>query len=132
MTAYIAWTLEGDRVSVWERCGTTYYPAQMGTGSNTVSARAAGLLSHLFRDRGETALAEALWAARAAWSRTEAGRAAAVVAQPVWGQEAGAGPCHNCDADCVSDERHYYAFANTGTLALCLDCGPDETGEEQQ
>lgn len=79
--SYLAWTLEGDRVAIWERCGSSYYPVCMGLGDHTVSAKAAGLLSHLFRDRGDTALANALWAARAAWSRTEAGRAAQIVAR---------------------------------------------------
>lgn len=124
--SYLAWTLQGDRVAVFERYGGTYVPLQMGCGDHTVSARAAGLLSHLFRDRGDTELADLLWAARAAYCRTEAGRASQITEQPVWGLDAGPGICHGCDELCEHSERHYYCLPTVGTVALCLECGPED------
>lgn len=119
----LSYTLEGDRLTLWE----SGRPLILGVAeSPTLSARAAGLLSNLFRDRGATELADLLWAARAEWADTPEGRASVIVEQPVWGRDAGAGLCAGCDTDCGSDERHYYALPHTGTVPLCLDCGPEE------
>ena len=49
-----------------------------------------------------------------------------IVGQPVWGEDAGAGDCHGCGAHCQHTERHYYCLPQSGTVALCLDCGPEE------
>jgi hypothetical protein len=53
-----------------------------------------------------------------------------IVSQPVWGLNAGAGICHGCEEQCVEDERHYYALPQAGTVALCLECGPEENYAE--
>jgi hypothetical protein len=49
-----------------------------------------------------------------------------IVSRPVWGLDAGAGICEGCEAECGDTERHYYCLPETGTVGLCLDCGPEE------
>ena len=122
----LSWTLEGERLSLWEWRGSERLPLRLGIGGHTVSVRVAGLLSSLYRDRGDSELADLLAEARDQWSQTPEGLASAIVAQPVWGDEAGAGICAGCDAQCDDTERHYYCLPQTGTVALCLNCGPTE------
>ena len=75
----LAYTLEGDRLTLWEGGRPLYLGIAQ---SPTLSVRVAGLLSNLYRDRGDTELADLLWAARAEWSETPEGRASAIVGQP--------------------------------------------------
>lgn len=130
MSESLSWTLEGETLLLWERRGGRWTALRLGVGQHGLSIRAAGLLSQLFRDRGDTELADTLWAARTYWADTEQGRAAQIVAQPVWGLDAGAGECAGCGADCEQTERHYYGLPETGTVPLCLDCGPEENYTE--
>jgi hypothetical protein len=78
----LSWTLEGERLSLWEWRGAERLPLTLGIGDNTLSIRAAGLLSNVFRHRGDSELAELLWEARAHWAQTPEGLASAIVGQP--------------------------------------------------
>ena len=119
----LTYTLEGERLTLWE--GDR--PLLLGIAqSPTLSAGAAGLLSNLFRGRGDPELADLLWTAHTHWLSTEEGRATIVVGQPVWGLDAGAGICEGCEEECGPTERHYYCLPDTGTVGLCLNCGPEE------
>jgi hypothetical protein len=119
----LTYTLEGERLTLWE----SGRPLILGAaGSPTLSVRVAGLLSNLYRERGDTELADLLWTARAHWAQTPEGQSAAIVGRPVWGLGAGAGICEGCEEDCGPTERHYYSLPHTGTVGLCLDCGPEE------
>jgi hypothetical protein len=119
----LTYTLAGERLTLWEG----ERPLYLGIAqSPTLSVRVAGLLSNLYRERGDTELANLLWAARAEWDDTPEGRASAIVGQPVWGLAAGAGICEGCEEECGPTERHYYSLPHTGTVGLCLDCGPEE------
>ena len=123
----LTYTLEGERLTLWE--GDR--PLLLGiTQSPTLSVRVAGLLSNLYRDRGDTELAELLWTAGADWADTPEGRASAIVGQPVWALDAGAGICEGCEEECGPTERHYYSLPHTGTVGLCLNCGPEENYAE--
>jgi len=76
----LTYTLEGERLTLWE----SGRPLYLGIAqSPTLSVRVAGLLSNLYRDRGDTELADLLWAARAEWADTPEGQSAAIVGQPV-------------------------------------------------
>ena len=123
----LTYTLDGETLALWE----DGRPLLLGTAQgNTLSARVAGLLSNLYRDRGDTELADLLWAARADWSNTPEGQSAAIVGQPVWALDARAGICEGCEENCGPGERHYYSLPHTGTVALCLDCGPEQNYAE--
>ncbi len=123
----LTYTLEGERLTLWE----SGRPLLLGAAdSPTLSVRVAGLLSNLYRERGDTELADLLWTARAHWAQTPEGQSAAIVGQPVWGLDAGAGICEGCEEECGPTERHYYSLPHTGTVGLCLDCGPEENYAE--
>ena len=126
----LSWTLEGETLLLWEQRGGQWLPLRLGIGSHGLSIRGAGLLSNLFLDRGDSELADVLWAAVTYWRDTAEGRASAIVAQPVWGEDAGAGICAGCEEQCDDTERHYYCLPETGTVPLCLDCGPEESYTE--
>jgi len=123
----LSYTLEGDRLTLWDGDRVLLLGI---ADSPTLSARAAGLLSYVFRGRGDYALADLLWAARTEWAESPEGRASAIVESPVWAVDAGAGLCAGCEEDCGPGERHYYALPHTGTVPLCLDCGPEENYAE--
>lgn len=75
----LSYTLEGERLTLWEGGR----PLLLGIAdSPTLSVRAAGLLSNLYRHRGDTELADLLWTARAEWADSPEGRASAIVGQP--------------------------------------------------
>ena len=78
----LSWELTGERLSLWERRGGERLPLRLGIGEHTLSVRAAGLLSNLYRHRGDSELAELLWEARAYWAQTPEGLASAIVGQP--------------------------------------------------
>ena len=125
----LSYTLEGDRLTLWEGDRVLLLGI---ADSPTLSAGAAGLLSNLFRYRGDTELADLLWTAHLDWLSTPEGRASLIMEQPVWRLDAGAGLCAGCERECERDERHYYALPHTGTVPLCLDCGPDESNGEHR
>ena len=78
----LCWTLEGERLLLWERRGAQWLPLRLGVGQHGLSIRAAGLLSNLFRDRGDSELADLLWDAVTYWRDTPEGRASVIVGQP--------------------------------------------------
>ena len=123
----LTYTLEGEELTLWHTDSYGSVPLLLGVAdSPTLSVRAAGLLSNLYRDRGDTELADLLWAARAEWADTPEGHSAAIVGQPVWALDAGAGICEGCESQCGAGERYYYSLSHTGTVGLCVDCGPEE------
>jgi hypothetical protein len=78
----LSWTLEGERLSLWEWRGAERIPLRLGVGDHTLSVRVAGLLSNLYRDRGDCELADLLGDARYQWLQTPEGLASAIVGQP--------------------------------------------------
>lgn len=48
----------------------------------------------------------------------------------LWGDEAGAGVCDGCEEQAEETERHHYSLPEAGTVALCLECGPEENYQE--
>jgi hypothetical protein len=78
----LSWTLEGERLSLWEWRGAERIPLRLGVGDHTLSVRVAGLLSNLYRDRGDSELADLLGDARYQWLQTPEGLASAIVGQP--------------------------------------------------
>jgi hypothetical protein len=79
----LSWTLEGERLSLWEWRGAERLPLRLGIATgNVLSIRAAGLLSNLYRDRGDSELADLLGDARYQWLQTPEGLESVIVGQP--------------------------------------------------
>ena len=119
----VGYTLDGDQITLHVTRSDRFTTV---TGSYTIGAGLAGLWASDAERAGRPELARAIWAAKAEWAATPEGRASIVVADPVWGIDARAGQCEGCGAECGNGERHYYTFPKTGTVGLCLDCGPEE------